>query len=698
MAVYRNALGNVDRTEFENHLKAQTRKEGYMEIIMYTPDLGIQIANVSSDDKLDICDITTMTNIEKYTSNTIATLEENLWLLNGKFIIYQGGTVDGYISNSISNNNGDFAVKPTITVQLSHTHSIENFSVLLNSAVPSGYPKDITVYSYGKNNNLLGTHKENIEWQEDTGEVDEDNNPIYRTMILDTLPSVNFELNIQDVDHLVIEFGNTRFKHRRIRVSSIMFGKTVVLNQDDVLNVSYTDKTSYVSDTLPSRTFRFDVNNYNSIYNVDNPNNGYVKLNRQTRIRFRNGYNVMGYQYDENGKVLMENGFPVIDMTQDGVEIEWDNWKELRLMDVSANADESATFTAGSLLDIMEDIYVKEVYTGAPRTVEEIATNVLTFLGLDLNTIEWSSDNIKKPTYKNGALLPYEQWEDTAYNDYKINTSIPEIACKQVIQLLAFTVGATILIKDNGHIKFANLNLKDPKTFTNSYIWDYTDFVSTPAAEQLESITNLSELSLPKYYSHLDYSGKETFYNETNDTTYSNCTVVGTLTITAAETEITYSNCLPIGCRMANDDTSGASVANVELYAKRGILTLGGYVGGTEASVEVIGYPIKTKSVQERNVTSNSLVLDTKIMNYDVSTYNSTGTILEKEQIKRKYSEWYKKKFKYKFQTRGEPLINAGDYGIIQTQFTKQMPVYILQNSWTFDGTWSGDMEVIALD
>jgi hypothetical protein len=698
MAVYRNALGDIDRLEFENHLKAQTRKEGYMEIIMYTPDTSIQVGNVTSDDKLNICDMTTLTNIDKYTSNTIATLEENLWLLNGKFIIYQGGNVNGYISNSISDDNGEFMVKPTMTVQLSHTANIENFAVLLNSAVPSGYPKDITVRCYDNNDTLLKTSKVNIEWQEETGEVDEDNNPIYKTVVLDTLPSVNFELNTQAVDHIVIEFGNTRFRNRRIRVSSVMFGKTLVLDQDNVLNVSYSDKTSYVADTLPSRTFRFDVNNYSGIYNVDNPNNGYVKLNRQTRIRFRNGYNVMGYQYDENGKVLMENGFPVLDLTQDGVEIEWDNWKELRLMDVSANADESATFTAGSLLDIMEDVYVNDIYSGEARTVEEITTNILTFMGLDLNSVEWSSDSIKKPTYQNGTLLPYEQWEDTPYNDYKINTSIPEIACKQVIQLLAFTIGATILIKDNGHIKFANLNIKDPKSFTNTYTWDYTNFLSIPAAEQLESVSNLNEISLPKYNSYLDYSGKETFHDMTNDIVYSNCTVVTTLTITSTETEITYNNCLPVGCRMANDDESGASIAYVELYSKRGILYLGGYTAGTEAKVELIGYPIKTESIQERNVTSNSLVLDTKIMNYDVSTYSTIGTVLEKEQIKRKYSEWYKKKFKYKFQTRGEPLVNAGDYGIIQTQFTEQMPVYILQNSWTFNGTWSGDMEVIALD
>lgn len=696
MAVYRDAQGMIDKQEFENHLKAKMRKQGYLEIIMYTPNTNIQIANISSDDKLNLCDISTLENIDKFTSSTIATLEENLWLLNGRFIIYQSGLVDGYISNTISDDNGKFETNPTIKVQLSHTSNIEDFSIILNSAVPSGYSKNITVYCYDENNELLNSYKTDIEWQEETGEVDEEGNPIYRTRLLDTLPSVNFEINQENVNHLVIEFGDTRFRHRRIRVSSIIFGKSIVLNQNNVLNTDYSDKTSYVCDTLPSRIFSFDVNNYNSIYNVDNPNNGYVKLNNQTRIRFRSGYNVCGYTYDENGYIIMQNGSPVIDYEQDGEEIEWDDWKELRLMDVSANADETATFTAGSLLDIMEDTYTRELYTGAERTVQEIAENVLTFEGLDLNSIEWSSDGIKKPTYQDGQLLPYEQWEDTVYNEYKINTPLPEAQCKQIIQLLAFAVGATLLIKDNGHIKFANININNENSFTHIYNWNYNDFESIPAAEQLETVNSLPDISLPKYYSSLDRTGEETI--TVDGSVYSNCTVIATIDCTSMYTETTYSDCLPIGCRISDEDQSGATIVYTELYCKRGLINLGGFTGEIPAKVEILGYPINTTQLQERNVTSNTLILNTQIMNYDVNTYNAAGTVLESEQIKRKYLEWYKKKFKYKVTTRGEPLVNAGDYGIIQTQFTQKMPVYILQNHWSFDGTWSGDMEVIALD
>ena len=73
--------------------------------------------------------------------------------------------------------------------------------------------------------------------------------------------------------------------------------------------------------------------------------------------------------------------------------------------------------------------------------------------------------------------------------------------------MLAFSVGATLLIKDNGHIKFANLNISDPTTFTNSYTWHYTDFESIPAAEQLDTVNNLSQISMPKYYAQLEQKG-----------------------------------------------------------------------------------------------------------------------------------------------------------------------------------------------
>ena len=714
MAVHRDTYGNLDKVDFENHLKARTRKEGYIDIIMYTPDTNIQISSVTSTDKLSICNIDAVTDLDKYNSGTVATLEENLWLLDGRFIVYQGTPIDGYVSESVSDENGEFETNPKMKVNLAHVSNIENFSVMLNPAVPSAYPKSIIVHCYNASDTEVATFTERIEWEDTSG-----------SHILETLPSVNFEINTNNISYLEIEFVKTRFRHRRIRVSTIMFGKTIYLDQDAVLNVDFDDKTSYVCDTLPSRTFSFDVNNYDGFYNIDNPENGYINLTRQTRIRFRNGYNVFGYEYNQDGTVKMEdefeyttveqqvyddegnpvvdkdgnpvtryvgvatvkraNAFPVINYELgEGVEIEWDSWKELRLMDVSANADESATFTCGSLLDVMEETYTTDIYPNDERRVAEIVNDILVYEGFDLNSVEFSTD-------VNG----------TNFGDYRINVPIPEVTCKEVLQLLAFSVGATLLIKDNGHIKFANLNISDPTTFTNSYTWHYTDFESIPAAEQLNTINNLSQISMPKYYAGLEQSGDIDNFVANNSAittgnVYSHCKVITTTTCTSVSNEITYSDAYVIGARLSDENSQSVlqaiSLGTIRLYSKRGLISLIGFSGGEEVKVEIIGYPIEIKTIQERNVTSDSLVLNTQIMQYDIIVNNTS------EYIKRKYLEWYKKKFKYTYTGRGEPLVNAGDYGVIQTQFTAEMPVYILRNHWTFDGTWSGDMEVIALD
>ena len=670
----------------EEHLKAQVRQEGYMEIMMYVPDPNITISSVSSDDILQYSNIEAIKDIRQYSNITIATLEENLWLLNGRFPnVVDGTTTPGYISNTMSDDDGEFETNPNITVNVAHPSKVEFFSIMLNPSVPSAYPNTINITAYDNNYNELGSFTQDLVYQEDSGEIDEDTGePIMVTRLISTLPSVIFEMNLENVSKLEIEFVGTRYKHRRIRVSTVLFGKLIYINQNDIVGSDFMDKTSYAADTIPSRTFKFDLNNYDHIYDVDNPDNGFVELDKQTRVMVRSGYNIYGYEVDEHDNLVLDsNGYPIIDNPYRFVDIAWDDWKELRLTNVSANNDESATFECGSMMDVMDETYTQEYFNDQDRTIGEIVDDILTFEGLSLDTIEWSSDGIKKPTYDGNTLLPYEQWEDTSYRDYTICTVLPEISCRELIQLLAFTVGATILIKNNGHIKFANLDITKPSTFTNQYEWNYRDFEEIPAAEQLESVYSMDDISIPKYRSKLN---KDQGVQE-----------ISTVTITSVDAEITYSECAPTGATISPDDTSGATVQSTNLFARRGIVRLGGLTEGAQAKVSIYGYPIETTEVQERNVTSTSLVLDTKLIKEDINSYNSNGAINQREMIKRKYCEWYSKKFKYKITTRGEPLVNAGDYAIIQTQFSQRMPVYILQNHWTFDGTWAGDMEVIAL-
>jgi hypothetical protein len=220
---------------------------------------------------LSYSNLNSIADIRHYTFSTLATLEENLWILNGSFINpTPGRTYDGYISNSVSDSNGEFSANPTINVQLANSAHVEKFTIILNPAVPTGYPEQITVTCYDSSNNIVGT-------------------PQTKTIADETdLPNVEYNLNLDNVAKLTLEFINTVTPLRRIRVSSILFGKMVLVDKDDIISTEYLDKCSYVPDNIPSRTFSISLNNYEKKYNIDNPENSYISLNRQTRVLARN--------------------------------------------------------------------------------------------------------------------------------------------------------------------------------------------------------------------------------------------------------------------------------------------------------------------------------------------------------------------------------------------------------------------------
>lgn len=600
----------------QKYLNIPIRAEGYIDIIMYAQDAKVNIANISSNSVNTYSNIETLKDIKSYTNTTIATLEENMWLLNGRFPNPTPGVrYNGYISNEVSDEQGNFTTNPKIDIELATISEIESFSLILNSAVPSGYPKQIKCTFYNGETILT--------------DITQD------LTTVDTLPNVIFDVNQENVTKVIVEFIGTRRGKRRIRLSNLMFGRVINLDQNQVISTDYTDKCSYVPDSIPSRIFSFTMNNYNQIYNIDNPENGYINLDRNTVVLIRNGYNIFGYD-EENQRMDNPDKFQ---------QIEWDDWKELRLLNITTS-DDTCTFECGSVLDMMEDTYTNETFINN-RSVESITDTLMQFEGLPDNTIIFSNDDDGK-----------------SYGAYTINTVLPELPVRELIQLLAFSVGATLLIQDDGTIKFTNLKLNDLSSFTNHHEFSYKDFASVPAAEQLENTTNIS---LPKY----------------NSTTENDVTEIVRTTVAQNQVEITYSECVPVSALPEN------KVVPISMFCKRANLNVSVSEAEPQIEVTIMGHKISTVETQERSVTKDTLIIDTKLMKEDPG-----------DKIKEKYKSWYSKKFKYTMDTRGEPLVDAGDIAKIQTPFSGEDQLingYVLQNHIAFDGSWSGDMEVVKL-
>ena len=583
----------------QDMLNTTYRNEGYLDILMFVQDKNVRITNITSNSTLSFSNLSTITNLDKYNSATMATLERNLWILDGTFFNPNKAQIyDGYISSEMSDDNGDFKTNPVINLTLLQEYSTEYFSLVFNPAVQTAYPKKVTV-SFSNNSG-----QEILTQTIDISKIN-------------TLPNLVVEAKLDNVKSVKIEFIGTQVPHRRIRLSTAMFGKLEMFNQEQIVDCDWNDKCSLVADTLPSRIFSWKMTNYDKKYNIDNPSNELPVLDRSTEVMIRWGYKT------------------------DGGLIEWTDMKHLRLLSVSTNDDDTATFEAGSSLDMMDSIFDRDVYNGE-RTTGEIVRTLLNFVGADASLVIYDGD----------------------FENSIVDRPLPEQPVRELLQLLAFGCGATLQILDNGQIKFADISISNP---TSKAIFTYDNFASIPRAEQLEYTSNIA---LTTTTSSVEKEKKQ---------------LVST-TITTQEVSINYGT-----AKDAIATAKDGTIIKSAYYTTHCELEV--MFTGDSCEIEIQGYGITTTTRSEKWVTSNTLVLDSQMARYP------------NEAVRKKYADWYDKRFKYIMTTRGEPLVNATDIVSIQTPFTevvgsvvsKPMKTYVLQNHITYDGAWGGDMEVIAL-
>ena len=503
----------------QDMLKTANRNEAYLDVLMFVQNKDIRITNVAASNTLLFSNLSSITNLDNYTSDSMATLENNLWLLNGAFFNPNKGQVyNGYISNDMSDDNGDFTENPTVDIVLLQEYKVEYFSVVFNPSIPSAYPKQVLAKFFDESKRLLKSITVNIS-------------------DIDTMPNVILDVQQEGIQSVQLEFIGTQSPHRRIRLSNIMFGKLEVFNQNDITTSDWLDKNSLVADALPSRIFSFSVINYNKDYNIDNPSNKLPISNDNTEVMIRWGYK-----------------------TDSGL-IEWTKMKHLRLLSVSTSDEDTVKFESGSVLDMMDEIFDEDVYTG-PRTVKTVVDTLLNFSGISTNTVIYDGD----------------------YANTIINTPLPESPVRELIQLCAFSCGATLQILDDGTIKFANLDMNKPVIQTK---YTYDDFASVPRAEQLDYTSNIALTKTSSVISE--------------EITQISSSTVDTFNITLdySPTYGPYAVC------------NGGTITNAKYYTSHCDLELN--FTGDNCEVVIYGQAIVTTTKNEKSTTADTLILNSQL-------------------------------------------------------------------------------------
>lgn len=628
-------MPSLDLTQTD--LNVSLRGATDVDIIMFLPDKNVSFpSNAVTVNRQPLSYTTNLQSLVQFSSlpqANLATFENNSWILDGSFIspseTYGGGgdSYTGYISNELTDDSGDYATNPILTVTLAAVvPEMKYISIKFAGGVDTSYPKIFKVRTYDNNDSQIREHTYDMSAQ--TG-----------------LPLLVAQIDDNDVKKVEFEFVGTVCPHRRSRLNKIMFGKAEQVDNYYLQSWKVDDKASLVADSIPTKSLEYNIINYEGDYNIDNPGNKIPQNYNDVLVLFTLGMEVNGlWKYTPT--------------------------KTFNLVDVSTTPEGIVTFSCGSLLDILVDTYDHDIYSGVPRTISEIISQLLAFSGIGTDQIIYNGD----------------------FANYEINIPLPELPVREIIQRLAFSCGATLTVNDDNKIVFSMKNIV-PNNSTPKFMFNRPEpfnsagvLLEEPNAEALANTTNIAM-----------YTYDSKVEEETSE--------VGSANVTTNQpTKITFS---PVSGAVEFDRQAivdqGATLVRVdEVFSQHAIITVTWPDNITgPIQVKALGQKVETTKIIPKttiNPTSvDTLLLDSGLaLNAPFNLDKTQSSSISNETFY--YTEWYGAKFKYICKTRNEYLIKAGDIVLFETPFSNGQPIrvgYVLRNTYS-DGE-NGEMELIMI-
>ena len=363
-----------------------------------------------SNGTLDYSEFPTLDYIFDY-QKTIATLELNRWALNGQTIVLPtSGTInDGYVSDKLSDENGEFTASSVMTRQFTDIHSFAGITLTFDTREKE-YPKEVSVV-FSKNGEA----------------VDE-------VIVSPTSPKIVVVTSATEVDAVEVTFGDT-LPYRRPRLEAVLWGIEKEYTNDDIVTSKQSNDVDPLSRRLPNEQFTFTVLDYGHDYDPDNPEGIYKFVDINSPINVRHGYKL-----------------------PDG-SVEWLKADKYLLNSKPTAKDNQATFTAIGLIGSLTDIFYKGKL--GTKNFYDMAVEVLQDANLtptEQGTDPWEVDESLKQMFTT-AVLPI----DTHMNCLQLIAH----ACRcrlftdddNIIHLKPFGVTVTGIyngdFSDNGHAWFS---------------------------------------------------------------------------------------------------------------------------------------------------------------------------------------------------------------------------------------------------
>lgn len=359
---------------------------------------------------------------------TFETFEWNRFALDGRNILASKSSpiYQGYCSSAISgdgNTTNTFSINPKLTITFKEIKEIKGLSLQFDTT-KNDFVTKLLIKTFGEDGSII---------EEIRGKVD-----------LTEYPMFIYNKKFKSFKKMEIEFLETFPSKRRVRVFSILFGITKIIDDEILKSVNFNNDMDLAATSLPTQTMNFTILDTNSIYDVDNPNNinKYLENGQPTTL-------LLGYQLSND-------------------RVEWINVSKTYTTGniTSSGTPEMAEITIDteSILSKLDIIYDESVAT--PKNLYDLANELVAFTGYSV-------------------ILDL----DPVLKQYTTNIVFPKITVREGLQLIANAGMCVIGIHRSGQIYIRREQSISNETEFN---FNYENTIDYPVASKIPLLRTLT--------------------------------------------------------------------------------------------------------------------------------------------------------------------------------------------------------------
>ncbi len=192
-------------------------------------------------------------------SRKYATYESDYFRLDGTFYIppkeNEGDSELGWWSDVISDQDGIFATRPTITFTFTKPHSSIGLTFTFDNQADE-YPSEFSINTYSATDVLL----------------------VSQTITNNSSSVYYFDVPLDNYKKIVIEIIKWAKPYRRARLVEVDFGVVREYTGDKLISFKVIEEMDLLTSTVPSNEMQFVLDNSDQLFNILNPNGIYRYL------------------------------------------------------------------------------------------------------------------------------------------------------------------------------------------------------------------------------------------------------------------------------------------------------------------------------------------------------------------------------------------------------------------------------------